>query len=72
MSINHSPEVEVLLTGRDVEEMTGGAVKEATLRWWRHKGVGPKSFKLGQRKVVYRKSDVVAWLNAQYAEAVGE
>ena len=72
MSINFSPDVEVLLTSKDLEAMTNGVVKEATLRWWRHMGTGPKSFKLGARKVVYRKSDVVAWLDAQYAEAVGE
>lgn len=41
----------------------------ATLRWWRHAGTGPKSFKLGAKKVVYKKSDVIAWLEAQYAEA---
>lgn len=61
---------EVLMTARDIEELTNGAIKEGTLRYWRHIGTGPKSFKLGARKVVYKKSDVVAWLEAQYAEAV--
>ncbi len=37
----------------------------ATLRYWRHQGSGPKSFKLG-RRVMYRKADVEAWLAAQY------
>lgn len=67
------PEVaDRLMTTADVEAYTNGIAKAATLRWWRHegKGRGPKSFVLGGRKVVYRKSDVDAWLDAQYAEAV--
>ena len=46
-----------------VSEMTG--VPEATLRWWRHVGSGPKSFKIG-RAVAYLESDVEAWLGEQY------
>jgi hypothetical protein len=38
----------------------------ATLRFWRHKGTGPKSFKVG-RRLMYREEDVAAWLEAQYA-----
>lgn len=37
-----------------------------TLRYWRHIGKGPKSFKLG-RRVLYRREDVEAWLEEQYA-----
>ncbi len=40
----------------------------ATLRYWRHIGYGPKSFKLGGR-VAYRLEDVEEWIEAQYAEA---
>ncbi|HEY0889664.1 MAG TPA: helix-turn-helix domain-containing protein [Nocardioides sp.] len=39
---------------------------EATLRFWRYKGTGPKSFKLG-RRVMYRQSDIDSWLEDQYA-----
>ena len=39
---------------------------EATLRWWRHQGTGPRAFKLGARKVMYRRADVLAWLDRQY------
>lgn len=35
-----------------------------TLRYWRHNGTGPESFKLG-RRVVYRRSAVDAWIAAQ-------
>lgn len=38
----------------------------ATLRFYRHKGVGPRSFKLG-RRVVYKQHDVDAWVEQQYA-----
>lgn len=38
-----------------------------TLRWWRHQGTGPRAFRLGARKVMYRRSDVKKWLDEQYA-----
>ena len=67
-------DVEVLLTERDIERMTGGAIKAATLAWYRHvnDGRGPKWFKLGPRKIVYKQSDVIAWLDAAYAESPAE
>lgn len=34
---------------------------ESTLRWWRHVGHGPRSFKIG-RRVVYDRADVEAFL----------
>jgi DNA-binding transcriptional MerR regulator len=36
----------------------------ATLRYWRHVGIGPKSFKIG-RRVVYRRDDLEAWVETQ-------
>lgn len=38
-----------------------------TVRYWRHVGKGPQSFKLG-RRVLYARADVEAWI----AEARGE
>jgi predicted DNA-binding transcriptional regulator AlpA len=35
-----------------------------TLRYWRWKGMGPKSFRLGSR-VVYRETDVIMWIEEQ-------
>ncbi len=35
-----------------------------TVRYWRHVGKGPASFKLG-RKVLYAAADVVAWIMAR-------
>jgi predicted DNA-binding transcriptional regulator AlpA len=33
----------------------------ATLRYWRHLGIGPDGFRLG-RRVVYRREDVDRWV----------
>lgn len=55
-----------LLTITEVAEMT--RLPEATLRWFRHEGTkGPKSAKLG-RRVVYRESDVLAWIDAAFSD----
>ena len=35
---------------------------ESTVRYWRHIGYGPPSFKIG-RRVLYREADVTAWLD---------
>lgn len=37
---------------------------EGTLRYWRHIGAGPKSFKVG-RHVRYWKTDLLLWLSEQ-------
>jgi hypothetical protein len=42
-----------------------------TLRYWRHQGRGPKSFKYG-RRVFYKTSDLDAWAEAQYRNAIGD
>lgn len=38
---------------------------EATLRYWRFRGEGPRSFRLGGKRVMYRRQDVDAWLMEQ-------
>lgn len=58
---------EALLRIEEVSEWTG--VPENTLRFWRHEKRGPKSAKLG-RRVVYRESDVQAWLDEQFGTAI--
>lgn len=57
---------ERLLRIGQVSEWTG--ISENTLRFWRHKGIGPRSAKLG-RRVVYREADVRAWIDAQFESA---
>lgn len=39
-----------------------------TVRYWRHVGKGPKSWKAG-RRVLYAERDLVAWENEQLAGA---
>ena len=55
--------MEKLLRLPEVAELTGLPVN--TLRFWRHRGTGPRSIKLG-RRVVYRECDVVAWIEKQF------
>lgn len=38
-------------------------IPEATWRWWRHRGEGPRSFKLG-KAVFYDADDVSAWVES--------
>lgn len=51
-----------ILTVTQVAEETG--IPAGTLRYWRHAGTGPESFKLG-RRVVYKRSAIDAWIAAQ-------
>jgi len=55
---------DTILTVTQVSDET--LVPVGTLRYWRHIGTGPESFKLG-RRVVYKRSAVDAWLEAQQA-----
>jgi excisionase family DNA binding protein len=57
-----SPEPE-LLTITEAAELLRAPV--ATLRYWRHLGTGPRSFRLG-RRVLYRTEDVRTWIDAQH------
>jgi predicted DNA-binding transcriptional regulator AlpA len=48
-----------LLTTAEVAAITRAPV--STVRYWRHLGTGPRSFRLG-RRVVYRRHEVDRWL----------
>ena len=39
-------------------------IPEGTLRYWRHLGAGPRSFKVG-RHVRYWRTDLILWLTEQ-------
>ena len=56
-------ETEIWYTAQVAEYLKTPAT---TIRWWRHIGQGPKSFRLGARKVAYLRRDVEAWLEEQY------
>ena len=43
---------------------------DSTVRYWRHIGYGPQGFVVG-RRVLYKASDVHAWLQRLYADAGG-
>ena len=50
------------MTTDEVSERTG--TPAATLRWFRHMGIGPRSYRLG-RRVVYDRQDVEDWMTQQ-------
>ena len=51
-----------LLTITEAAELLRAPV--ATLRYWRHLGSGPRSFRLG-RRVLYRRDDLDDWIDAR-------
>ncbi len=56
-------ESERLWTPEDVSEFLGG-VPVATLYQWRHKGIGPRSRRVG-RYLRYKPQDVRDWFDEQ-------
>lgn len=51
-----------ILRLQDIHERTG--IPVATLRWYRHRGLGPKTWRLGRHVVAYE-DDVQQWLDDQ-------
>jgi predicted DNA-binding transcriptional regulator AlpA len=49
-----------LLRTAEVHDQTG--IPVPTLRWWRHIGEGPPSFKLGKKTVVYPEDELARWI----------
>ncbi len=62
---DHEPE---LLTITEAAELLRTPV--ATLRFWRHRNIGPRSFRLG-RRVLYRRDDLRAWIDARAGQISG-
>ena len=48
-----------------LQDLTG--IPASTWRYWAMNDTGPRSFKLGRRRV-WRKSDVISWIAAQEAK----
>jgi predicted DNA-binding transcriptional regulator AlpA len=65
MSDNQANREPELLTITEAAELLRAPV--ATLRYWRHLGTGPRSFRLG-RRVLYRSEDLRSWIDAEYDE----
>jgi predicted DNA-binding transcriptional regulator AlpA len=57
-----------LLTLKETSDLVRTPVE--TLRHWRKVGKGPVGFKVG-RRVCYRESDVLTWLDDQYRSQTG-
>jgi predicted DNA-binding transcriptional regulator AlpA len=53
---------DILMHPPEVAEMLGVTAK--TLWRWRQEGQGPGWMRLGPRKVVYRRDELVRWLKA--------
>jgi predicted DNA-binding transcriptional regulator AlpA len=63
-NIPKAPPLNEILLLEEVSEMT--RLPRATLRFYRHRGQGGlKSFRLGNR-VVYKRTDVEAWIESRY------
>jgi excisionase family DNA binding protein len=58
----HDPAKDRIWTPEDVSSFLG--VPVPTLYQWRHKGIGPKSRRVG-RHLRYKPEDVLAWLEEQ-------
>ena len=66
----HQPRLDdEMLTMKEVAALL--RVPEATLRYWRHLGTGPRGFRLG-RSVRYWRTEVWAWLATQTREGRGD
>jgi predicted DNA-binding transcriptional regulator AlpA len=63
MSDNPARSESDLLTINEVAEILRAPV--ATLRYWRHLGTGPRSFRLG-RRVLYRSDELRSWIDARH------
>lgn len=57
---NHN---ELLTTEQAAAEVFHGTISPVTLQWWRAKGRGPRYLKIS-RRVVYRRSDLEAYIAA--------
>jgi excisionase family DNA binding protein len=63
---DHAADHNDLLTIDEAAEVLRAPV--ATLRYWRHLGTGPHSFRL-DRRVLYRRDDLDAWVETRRGQA---
>lgn len=59
-----SPVPDPLITPKELELDPEIRIPQKTSANWRARGVGPAFFQIG-RRVLYKRSDVIAWLNAR-------
>lgn len=65
MTTTHTTPATDLLTLPQAAAYLG--MTEKQVRWWRYKGYGPQGVRLGGR-VLYRKRDIDAFLEAAFSE----
>lgn len=63
--MNETSTPDEFLTTREVASLY--RLPEGTLRYYRQRGIGPASFKLGGRRIMYRRSEVDRWIAEQEA-----
>jgi DNA-binding transcriptional MerR regulator len=61
----HEPELLIIAEAADLLR-----APVATLRYWRHRNIGPYSFRLG-RSVLYRSDDLRSWIDAKAGRISG-
>lgn len=67
--MNHTPPAEPeLMTAAEVSEYL--RTPEGTLKFWRHAGTGPRYVRIGGRRVLYPRADLMAWVSEQYEDAL--
>lgn len=70
-TVNQAPPGMVASVGQPPEYLTTDEVAKLvrapaeSVRFWHHAGRGPRSVKIGRRRL-YRRADVEAWLEKQY------
>ncbi|MGH8866647.1 MAG: helix-turn-helix transcriptional regulator [Actinomycetes bacterium] len=67
MSLRAEDEITDVVTTEEASVIT--RVAPGTLRYWRSKGQGPRWFRVGERRVLYRRSDLLVWMKAAYMAA---
>lgn len=63
----HTHEPPLRMTTPEAAEYCG--VADSTLRYYRHSGIGPRSFNIGA-KVLYDRADLDEWLSSLKAASV--
>ena len=58
------------VTSAEAAEYLG--YKPQTLALWRHKGIGPRYYKINGGRVLYRMSDLERWMEARAVEPSAE
>lgn len=59
-----NPADDPLWTAEEFASYVGGKFTAAAAAQMRHRGTGPRYIRVGKRSIRYRRSDVLAWIDA--------